>query len=117
MRLDRIAAELAKTYFVGGSSIATDIPGGVASFAKVNPGATVPDVQLLLAGAPLTAGPYLKPFTQPFDDGFGGRIVMLHPESRGELLLASADPARRSASSRTSCRPTANGRRCALVCG
>ena len=39
MRLDRIAAELAKTYFVGGRGIATDIPGGVASFARVNPGA------------------------------------------------------------------------------
>ena len=49
-------------------------------------------MQLLLAGAPLTAGPYLKPFNQPFEDGFGGRIVMLHPESRGELSLASADP-------------------------
>ena len=48
------------------------------------PDATVPDVQLLLAGAPLTAGPYLKPFKQPYQDGFGGRIVMLHPESRGE---------------------------------
>jgi 4-pyridoxate dehydrogenase len=93
MRLDRIATELTKTYFLGGSGIAADIPGGVASFAKVNPGATVPEVQLLLAAAPLTAGPYLKPFTQPFDDGFGGRIVMLHPESRGELSLASADPA------------------------
>ena len=93
MRLDRIAVELAKTYFVGGKGIAADIPGGVASFAKVNPGADVPEIQLLLAGAPLSAGPYLKPFKQPFEDGFGGRIVMLHPESRGELSLASSDPA------------------------
>jgi 4-pyridoxate dehydrogenase len=93
MRLDRIARELAKTYLVGGTGIAADIPGGVASFATVNSGAKVPEIQLLLAGAPLTAGPWLKPFKQPFDDGFGGRIVMLHPESRGELTLASADPA------------------------
>jgi choline dehydrogenase/4-pyridoxate dehydrogenase len=92
MRLDRIATELAKTYFLGGNGIAADIPGGVASFAKVNPGAQVPEIQLLIAGAPLTAAPYLKPFKQPFDDGFGGRIVMLHPESRGEVSLASADP-------------------------
>jgi len=54
--------------------------------------AAVPDVQLLLAGAPLTAQPYLKPFRQPYQDAFGGRVVMLHPESRGELALASADP-------------------------
>jgi choline dehydrogenase-like flavoprotein len=56
------------------------------------PDSNVPDVQLLLAGAPLTAHPYFRPFRQPYADGFGGRVVMLHPESRGELVLSSADP-------------------------
>jgi 4-pyridoxate dehydrogenase len=92
MRLDRIAVELAKTYFFG-TGIATDLPGGVASFVRVMPDAKVPDIQLLLAAAPLSAGPYLAPFKAPFSDGFGGRIVMLHPESRGALNLASSDPA------------------------
>ena len=92
MRLDRIAVELARTYFFG-SGIATDIPGGVASFARVMPDSAVPDVQLLLFGAPISAGPYLPPFRQPYADGFGGRIIMLHPESRGELKLASNNPA------------------------
>jgi 4-pyridoxate dehydrogenase len=91
MRLDRITAELAKTYFFG-TGIATDIPGGVASFVRVMPDAKVPDIQLLLAAAPLSAGPYLSPFKAAFADGFGGRIVMLHPESRGTLSLASSDP-------------------------
>jgi 4-pyridoxate dehydrogenase len=93
MRLDRIAIALADTYLLGGTSVASDIPGGMASFAKVMPDSAVPDVQLLLAGAPLTAHPYLKPFRQPYQDAFGGRVIMLHPESRGELVLASADPA------------------------
>src|SRR5205814_2851627 len=93
MRLDRIAIALADTYLLGGTSVASDIPGGMASFTKVMPDSTVPDVQLLLAGAPMTAHPYLKPFQQPYQDAFGGRVVMLHPESRGELILASADPA------------------------
>jgi choline dehydrogenase/4-pyridoxate dehydrogenase len=93
MRLDRIALELGKTYFFGGNGIASDIPGGMAAFIRAMPDAKVPDIQLLLAGAPLTAGPYLPPFNKPFADGFGGRIVMLHPESRGEVTLASADPA------------------------
>jgi choline dehydrogenase/4-pyridoxate dehydrogenase len=93
MRLDRIAIALADTYLLGGTSVASDIPGGMAAFARVMPDATVPDIQLLLAGAPLTARPYCKPFRQPYQDGFGGRIIMLHPESRGELALASADPA------------------------
>ncbi|MBM3531177.1 MAG: dehydrogenase [Alphaproteobacteria bacterium] len=93
MRVDRIAAALADTYLFGGTSVASDIPGGFAAFARVMPDAAVPDTQLLLAGAPMTAHPYLKPFRQPYADAFGGRIIMLHPESRGEVALASADPA------------------------
>jgi choline dehydrogenase/4-pyridoxate dehydrogenase len=92
MRLDRIAIALADSYLLGGTSVASDIPGGMASFARVTPESAVPDVQLLLAGAPLNAGPYLPPFKRPYQDAFGGRIIMLHPESRGELKLASADP-------------------------
>jgi choline dehydrogenase/4-pyridoxate dehydrogenase len=93
MRLDRLALELGRTYFLGGSGIASDIPGGITSFVPVMADAKVPDIQLLLAGGPLTAAPYLKPFRQPFEDVFGGRVVMLHPQSRGELSLASSDPA------------------------
>ncbi len=92
MRLDRIAIALADTYLLGGTSVASDIPGGIASFARVMPDSSVPDVQLLLAGAPMTAHPYFKPFQEPYADAFGGRVVMLHPESRGELRLWSSDP-------------------------
>ncbi len=92
MRLDRISVELAKAYFFG-TGIATDLPGGIASFVRVMPDSTVPDIQLLLAAAPLSASPYLAPFKTPFADGFGGRIIMLHPDSRGRLCLASNDPA------------------------
>ena len=53
----------------------------------------LPDIQFLLTAAPLGAWPYMKPFKQPFTDGFACRIVMLHPESRGEVALQSADPA------------------------
>jgi 4-pyridoxate dehydrogenase len=91
MRLDRIAVELAKTYFLG-TGIATDVPGGTASFVRVMPDSAVPDIQMLMVAAPLSASPYLPPFKQPFADGFGGRIIMLHPESRGTLNLSSSDP-------------------------
>jgi choline dehydrogenase/4-pyridoxate dehydrogenase len=93
MRLDRIALALANSYLLGGTSVASDIPGGMAAFARMWSQSTVPDIQLLLAGAPLTTRPYLPPFSQPYPDAFGGRIIMLHPESRGALTLASADPA------------------------
>ncbi|HEY7687774.1 MAG TPA: GMC oxidoreductase, partial [Dongiaceae bacterium] len=34
----------------------------------------------------------MKPFKAPFADGFACRVVMLHPESRGEVTLQSRDP-------------------------
>lgn len=91
MRADRIVFELARDWFFG-TGAANDIPGRVAAFTRVMPDSKVPDTQLLLAAAPLAAGPYFKPFKQPYQDAFGGRIVMLHPESRGAVTLASANP-------------------------
>ena len=105
MRYDRIARELGKAYFFG-RGFAADVPGGIVAFLKSGaqsavaepqgaaPGApaAVPDTQILLTAAPLAAWPYLKPFKAPFPDGFASRIVMLHPESRGEVTLKSRDP-------------------------
>jgi 4-pyridoxate dehydrogenase len=91
MRADRIALELAKTYFFG-RGIANDLFGGVMAFLKSGPEATLPDIQLLLNCAPMDAGPYFPPFAKPYADGFACRAVLLRPESRGELRLASADP-------------------------
>ncbi len=54
----------------------------------------MPDVQLLFAAAPMVARPYLPPFVPPYQDSFGCRAVVLRPESRGVLELASADPRR-----------------------
>jgi choline dehydrogenase/4-pyridoxate dehydrogenase len=41
----------------------------------------------------MTSHPYLAPFRRAYADGFACRAVLLRPESRGELTLASADPA------------------------
>jgi len=91
MRYDRIARELGKAYFFG-KGFAADVPGGITAFLKSRPDLAVPDIQVLLTAAPLGAWPYLKPFKQPFMDGFACRIVMLHPESRGQVTLTSQDP-------------------------
>ncbi len=92
MRLDRLVPSLANAY-LRGKGFAADIPGGVMAFVKSRPEVALPDVQLILTTAPLGVGPYLPPFTAPFRDGFVSRIVMLRPESRGTVTLASADPA------------------------
>jgi len=91
MRYDRIVRELAKAYFFG-KGFAADVPGGIVAFLKSGAQTALPDTQVLLTAAPLGAWPYLRPFKAPFTDGFASRIVMLHPQSRGEVTLRSRDP-------------------------
>ena len=63
-------------------------------FSRAMPSEALPDVQLLFIAGPLfDAKPYLAPFRQPFNDGFGCRIVVLRPQARGAISLKSADPA------------------------
>ena len=91
MRADRSARSLVTAYLFG-SGFASDVPGGITAFLKSGPDVALPDLQYLFTAAPLGAWPYFKPFKQPFADGFATRLVMLQPESRGTVSLASADP-------------------------
>ena len=91
MRADRIAIDLARVTLMG-TGIAGDIPAGAMAFLNSGAGSNLPDVQFLFIAAPMTAGPYLKPFAMPYQDGFACRAILLRPESRGHLELASADP-------------------------
>jgi 4-pyridoxate dehydrogenase len=91
MRLDRLALGLAAGFMLG-KGFATDLPGGITAFVKSNPDEAIPDIQLLFISGSLAAAPYLPPFKQPFADSFACRIVLLRPESRGTIGLASADP-------------------------
>lgn len=91
LRCDRIARALVQAYLFG-HGFAADVPGGVTAFLQSGAGAALPDIQLLLTAAPLAAWPYLAPFRKPFPDGFAARTVLIHPESRGSITLASADP-------------------------
>ncbi|WP_121061107.1 GMC family oxidoreductase [Chachezhania antarctica] len=92
MRVDRIAPDLARTY-LGGNGFSGDVPGGVTAFLRSSLATDVPDIQLLFTAAPLASWPYLKPFRQPFADGFATRLVLTRPDARGEVELRSTDPA------------------------
>lgn len=92
MRIDRIGPALIRAYF-SGTGFAADVPGGLVGFLKSEPGLTAPDLQMLLGAAPVGAWPYLEPFKKPFSDSFSFRSVLLHPESRGRVEIASGDPA------------------------
>ena len=91
MRADRIAMELGRAY-LWGEGIAADWPGGVMAFLKSAPELDLPDIQLLFNAAPMTGHAYFPPFVPPYADSFGCRAVLLHPQSRGRIELASRDP-------------------------
>lgn len=92
MRMDRLAVTLAQG-LLAGKGFATELPGGITGFIKSNVDEPTPDIQLLFIAGSLAAKPYLPPLSQPFADSFACRVVLLRPESRGTISLASADPA------------------------
>jgi 4-pyridoxate dehydrogenase len=91
MRLDRIAGELARAYLFG-TGFASDLPGGLFAFLRTDAGVKLPDVQFLFNAGSMAAKPYLPPFLASFPDGFGCRVALLRPQSRGRVELTSADP-------------------------
>ncbi|HEV8678816.1 MAG TPA: GMC family oxidoreductase N-terminal domain-containing protein, partial [Stellaceae bacterium] len=91
MRLDRVALSLARAYCFGTGPFA-ETPSGWTGFVKSRPDVALPDIQFLFRAAPAAAGPWLAPFKPAFADGFALRAVMLRPESRGDVTLASSDP-------------------------
>ena len=91
MRADRIAFSMARAWLFG-SGFASDVPGGITAFLKSDAALAAPDIQLLFTAAPLGAHPWLEPFARAFADGFACRVVLLNPEGRGRVELASGDP-------------------------
>jgi 4-pyridoxate dehydrogenase len=91
MRFDRMAVSMIRAYLFG-SGPGTVVPGGLHAFIKTRAELSVPDVEFMFRGT--SADPRLWfPFVRPaFLDGFGIRPTILHPDSRGEVLLGSADP-------------------------
>ena len=94
MRLDRLAMDMPRAYLAG-SGPATDLPAGVMAFVKSRPEADLPDIQLLFRDLPVQTYPWFPGYRRAWPDGFGCRPVLLRPQSRGELRLASADPRRK----------------------
>ncbi len=91
MRFDRMATSMLMAYFHG-TGPATVVPGGLHAFVKTRPELAVPDIEFMFRGT--SHHPHLWfPFVYPaFADGYGIRPTLMHPDSRGELLLRSSDP-------------------------
>jgi choline dehydrogenase-like flavoprotein len=91
MRTDRMIFNLLRAYFLH-SGPATYLPGGTFAFIKTQPEIERPDIQFLVPAAPADVHLWFPGIVPPYQDGFGMRPCLLRPESRGELLLRSADP-------------------------
>lgn len=91
LRYDRIGRAMLQAQLFG-TGIAADLPGGLVGFLRTPSGqGPAPDLQIILNAASLDAKPYW-PGQAGFSDGFGLRVVLLRPESTGQITLHSADP-------------------------
>jgi choline dehydrogenase-like flavoprotein len=91
MRFDRMALGMLSAYAFG-TGPATVVPGGLHAFIKTRPELAVPDIEFMFRGAPTNAALWFPLVRRAYEDGFGIRPTLLHPESRGEVKLASSDP-------------------------
>jgi 4-pyridoxate dehydrogenase len=91
LRFDRMAISMIRAYAFG-SGPATVVPGGLHAFIKTRPELAAPDIEFMFRGAAVDAHVWFPLVRPAAPDGFAIRPALLHPDSRGEILLRSADP-------------------------
>jgi choline dehydrogenase-like flavoprotein len=93
LRWDRLLFNVARAYLTG-TGPATTLPAGLMAFLKTRPGLNAPDIHFLFRSLPPGAAPWFPGIAPGWEDAIMVRPVLLHPESRGEITLVSADPHR-----------------------
>ncbi len=91
LRWDRLLMSMAQAYFFG-TGFATEMPGPLTGYIKTKEDLPQPDLQLLARFIPPESQPWFPGYKPKPKDAFMVRPVVLHPKSRGELKLASANP-------------------------
>jgi choline dehydrogenase-like flavoprotein len=91
MRFDRMTMSMIRAYLFG-TGPGVVVPGGLHAFIKTRPELAVPDIEFMFRGLPAGAHLWFPGIRKSYLDGYGIRPTLLHPDSRGEILLASDDP-------------------------
>lgn len=91
MRADRIAFAMLRAYLAG-TGPGTMLPTALYAFLQTLPESQVPDIEFMFRCAPLHPEPWFPLLRPAWRDGFSIRPALLHPRSRGEVVLRSADP-------------------------
>jgi 4-pyridoxate dehydrogenase len=90
MRFDRMAVGMVQAWLFG-TGPGTVVPGGLHAFIKTRPDIAVPDIEFMFRGAATDAHLWFPVLHPPRPDGFAIRPALLHPDSRGAILLRSKD--------------------------
>ena len=90
LRLDRLMPAFLGAYLAGKGPL-TVLPAGVNSILRSSPDLDAPDLQIMFGSAAFEAKPWLPGWNE-WEDVFSLRPMVSHPESRGTVSLASADP-------------------------
>ena len=91
MRCDRATRNFLEALSLGRGPFSI-LPSGIHGFLPAQVSSVRPMLQFLFRGAPSNASPWLPIVSRGYQDGYGIRPVLLHPESRGRIRLLSADP-------------------------
>ncbi|MDB5841350.1 MAG: glucose-methanol-choline oxidoreductase [Herminiimonas sp.] len=91
MRFDRMALNMVKAWSLG-TGAATKTPSAMHAFIKTRPELEVPDIEFMFRCTSMKAHLWFPLLRKPYVDGYGIRPTLLHPQSRGEVLLRSANP-------------------------
>lgn len=91
MRLDRIAPAMVRAYLFG-TGPATILPGSLFAFVKTEPRLDVPDIEFMFRDTSGSARVWVPGIRPAFEDAYAIRPTLLHPKSRGDVLLRSSDP-------------------------
>jgi 4-pyridoxate dehydrogenase len=91
MRIDRMTMSMLRAYFFG-TGPGTVVPGGLHAFVKTRPDLDVPDIEFMFHTVPPQTRLWFPLLRPAYRDAYAIRPTLLHPASRGEVLLASSDP-------------------------